>query len=321
MLVWSAIACFAVINQTHAQPYPTKPVRLIVPFPPGGPRDTQARLIGPRLTAAWGQQVVIDNRAGANGIIGTEIAAKAPPDGHTLLIVSVGFATADLLYGKLPYEPLRDFAPITLLTHGPAILVVNNTVPAKSLKELIEYARARPGQLRYGSSGNGSPSHLEVELLASMTGLQFTHVPYKGMAPALTDVLGGQTQMSMPTIPGGLPHVQSGRLRALGVSGAKRSPAAPDIPTIAEAGVPGFEASNWYGLVAPRGTPRNVIAQINQEFVRVLAIPELRAKLLAMGMEAESSSPEAFSDYMKNDAIKWGKIIKAVALRGERQTP
>ena len=202
-LVLPLLTSCVTIDAVHAQTYPTRPIRLIIPFPPGGPRDTQARLIAPRLTGAWGQQVVIDNRAGANGIIGTEIAAKAPPDGHTLLIVSVGFATAELLYGKLAYDPFRDFAPVAMLTHGPAILTVNPAVPVKSVKELIAHARALPGELRYGSSGNGSPSHLEVELLASMTGVQFTHVPYKGVAPALTDVLGGQIQMSMPTIPGG----------------------------------------------------------------------------------------------------------------------
>jgi tripartite-type tricarboxylate transporter receptor subunit TctC len=307
-------------SEAGAQQYPSKPIRLIIPFPPGGPRDTQARLIGPKLTEAWGQPVIIDNRAGANGIIGTEIAAKAPPDGHTLIIVSVGFATAELLYGKLAYDPFRDFVPVTLLTHGPAILMVNPAVPVKSVKELIAYARARPGQLSYGSSGTGSPSHLEVELLASMTGVQFTHVPYKGMAPALTDLLGGQIQMSMPTIPGGLPHAQSGRLRALGVSGAKRSVAAPDVPTIAEAGVAGFEASNWYGLVAPAGTPRAIVAKLNQEIGRVLMLPDLRAKLLAMGMEVESNTPEAFAEYLNNDAVKWGRVIKAVGVPANRET-
>jgi tripartite-type tricarboxylate transporter receptor subunit TctC len=198
--------------------------------------------------------------------------------------------------------------------------MVNPAMPVKSVKELIAYARARPGQLSYGSSGNGSPSHLEVELLASMTGVQFTHVPYKGMAPALTDLLGGQIHMGMPTIPGGLPHAQSGRLRALGVSSAKRSSAAPEIPTIAEAGVAGFEASNWYGLAAPAGTPRAIVSKINQEIARILALPDLRAKLLAMGMEAESSSPAAFADYMKNDAVKWGRVIKAVGAQADRET-
>ncbi len=298
-----------------AQQYPTKPIRLIIPFPPGGPRDIQARLIGPKLTEAWGQPVVIDNRAGANGIIGTELAAKAPPDGHTLVMISAGFASAELLYGKLPYDPLRDFVPVTLLTRGPGILVVNNALPVKSVKELVAHARARPNEVRYGSAGNGAPSHLSVELLAVMTGTQFTHVPYKGMAPALTDVIGGQIQMSLPTIPGGLPHAQSGRVRALGVTGAKRSAAAADIPTIAEAGVAGFEANNWYGLAAPAGTPRAIVTRLNLEIARILALPDVRAKLLAIGMETESVSPEAFGEFLKNDAVKWGRVIKAAGLK------
>jgi tripartite-type tricarboxylate transporter receptor subunit TctC len=307
-------------QNVQAQQYPTKPLRLIIPFPPGGPRDIQARLIGPKLTEAWGQPVVIDNRAGANGIIGFELAAKAPPDGHTLVIISAGFASAELLYGKLPYDPLRDFVPVTMLTRGPGILVVNNALPVKSVKALIAYARTRPGQLHYGSAGNGAPSHLSVELLAAMTGTQFNHVPYKGMAPALTDVISGQIQMSLPTIPGGLPHAQSGRVRALGVTGAKRSPAAPEIPTIAEAGVTGFEASNWYGLAAPAGTSHAIVARLNQEIARILALPDVRAKLLAIGMETESASPEAFAEFLKTDATKWGRVIKAAGLRPDSET-
>lgn len=324
----SIAASFATIGVSHAQPaassaspaYPTKPIRLIIPFPPGGPRDIQARLIGPKLFEAWGQPVVIDNRAGANGIIGLELAAKAPADGHTLVMISAGFASAELLYGKLPYDPLRSFVPVTLLTRGPGILVVNNALPVKSVKDLLTYARAKPGQLHYGSAGTGAPSHLSVELLASMTGVQFNHVPYKGMAPAVTDVIGGQIQMSLPTIPGGLPHAQSGRVLALGVTGAKRTPAAPEIPTIAEAGVAGFEASNWYGLAAPRGTPHGVVTRLNQEIARILVLPDVRAKLLAMGMETESSSPEAFGEFLKNDAVKWGRVIKAAGLRMAGET-
>ena len=303
------------IGVARAQQYPTKPLRLIIPFPPGGPRDIQARLIGPKLLEAWGQPVVIDNRAGANGIIGTELAAKAPPDGHTLLMISAGFASAELLYGKLPYDPLRDFVPVTMLTRGPGILVVNNALPVKSVKELIAYARTKPGQLHYGSAGTGAPSHLSVELLASMTGVQFNHVPYKGMAPALTDVIGGQIQMSLPTIPGGLPHAQSGRVRALGVTGAKRSPAAPDIPTIAEAGVAGFEASNWYGLAAPAGTPRAIVAKLNQAIARILALPDVRAKLLAIGMETESDSSAAFAEFLIKDSVKWSRLIEGLTKR------
>ena len=316
------IAAFAFsvsADNARAQAYPTKPIRLIIPFPPGGPRDIPARLIGPKLTEAWGQPVVIDNRAGANGIIGTELAAKAPPDGHTLILISAGFATAELLYGKLPYEPLRDFVPVTLLTHGPGILVVNNALPVKSVKELIAHARTRPGQLHYGSAGSGAPSHLSMELLASMTGVRFNHVPYKGMAPALTDVIGGQIQISLPTIPGGLPHSQAGRVRALGVTAAKRSPAAPDVPTIAEAGVAGFEASNWYGLAAPLHTPRAIVTRLNRELARILTVPDVHLKLLTIGMETETSTPEVFAEFLKNDAAKWAKVIKAAGLGLDRE--
>ena len=308
---------FAAGNVT-AQPYPTKPIRLIIPFPPGGPRDIQARLIGPKLTEAWGQPVVIDNRAGANGIIGMELAAKAPPDGHTLVMISAGYASA--IHGKLPYDPLRDFAPVAPLTHGPGILVVNNALPVKSVKELLAYARTRPGQLHYGSAGNGAPSHLSMALLETMSGVQFMHVPYKGMAPALTDVIGGQIQMSLPTIPGGLPHAQSGRVRALGVSGAKRLSAAPEIPTIAEAGVAGYEAGNWYGIAAPAGAPRAIVMRLNQEIARIVTSPDVRTKLLAIGMETESSSPEAFAEFLKNDAAKWARVIKAAGLRLDSET-
>jgi tripartite-type tricarboxylate transporter receptor subunit TctC len=302
-------------STSPVQAYPTKPIRLIIPFPPGGPRDIQARLIGPKLTEAWGQPVVIDNRAGANGIIGFELAAKAPPDGHTLVMISAGFASP--LYGKLPYDPLRDFAPVAPLTHGPGILVVSNALPVKSVKELLAHARTRPEQLLYGSAGNGAPSHLSMALLAAMTGVQFTHVPYKGMAPAITDVIGGQIHMSLPTIPGGLPHAQAGRVRALGVSSAKRSPSAADIPTIAEAGVAGFEASNWYGIAAPAGTPHAIVMQLNQEVARIVALPDVRAKLLAIGMETEVSTPGAFAAFLKHDAAKWARVIKAAGLRVE----
>ena len=297
--------------------YPAKPIRFIIPFPAAGPRDIQARLIAPKITEAWGQAVVIDNRAGANGIIGTELAAKAPADGHTLVLISAGFASAPALYAKLPYDTVRDFVPVAPLTSGPGILVVNNALPVKSVKELIAYARTRPGQLHYGSAGNGAASHLSVELFSVMTETRFGHVPYKGMAPALNDVIGGQIQVSLPTIPGGLPHAQAGRVRALAVSGAKRSPAAPELPTVAEAGVPGFEATNWYGMAAPAGTPRAIVLKLNQEFTRILGMPDVRGKLLNMGMEPETSSADAFADYLKQEISKWARVVKASGLRLE----
>lgn len=309
------MAALCAITGALAQTYPTKSIRFIIPFPPGGPRDVQARLIGPKLTEAWGQAVVIDNRAGANGIIGIELAAKSPADGHTLVMISAGFAAAPSLYATLPYDTLRDLAPVAPLTSGPGILIVNNALPVKSVKELIAYARARPGQLHYGSAGNGAPSHLAVALFGVMTETRFVHVPYKGMAPALNDVIGGQIQVSLPTIPGGLPHVLAGRVRALGVSGAKRSPAAPDVPAIAEAGVPGYEATNWYGIAAPAGTSRAIVTRLNQEIARILAMPDVRAKLLNMGMEPEAGTPDAFADYLKQEVGKWARVVKSSGIR------
>jgi tripartite-type tricarboxylate transporter receptor subunit TctC len=226
------------------QAYPNKPIRIIVPFPPGGPSDMQARLLGAKLTEAWGQATIIDNRGGANGIIGIELAAKADPDGYTLILVTAGMAVQPSLYPQLPYDPVRDFALISRITSGPGIMVVNPSLLVRSVSELIAYARAHPGKVFYGSAGNGAPSHLAVELLKVMTQVDFVHVPYKGMAPAITDVVAGQLQLSIPTMPAGLPLAKAGKLRALAVTGAQRSPAAPELPTVAEAGVPGYQASN-----------------------------------------------------------------------------
>jgi tripartite-type tricarboxylate transporter receptor subunit TctC len=305
----------AAIEHALAQAYPARPIRLIIPYPPGGPRDIQARLIGPKLTEAWGQPVVIDNRAGASGMIGMQLAAAAAPDGYTLVMISSSFTAAPSLYAKLPYDTLNDFVPVAPLTSGPSLLVVNNALPVKSVKELIAYARGRPGQLNYGSAGNGVPSHLSMELFKLMTGTSLTHVPYKGMAPALNDVISGQIQVSLPTIPGGLPHAQAGRVRAIGVSSAKRSPAAPEVPTIAEAGVAGYESTNWYGLSAPARTPQAIVQKVNAEIGRVLALPEVRSKLLGMGMEAEAGTPEQFSEYLRTEVAKWAKVVKATGLR------
>jgi len=314
-LIVFLFAALCAVGHAAAQAYPSKPIRFIIPFPPGGPRDTQARLLGPKLTEAWGQPVVIDNRAGANGAIGTEIAARSPADGHTLIMITAGEAAAVSLNPRLPYNLLRDFAPVAPFSSGPSILVVNNALPVKSVKEFLAYVRARPGQLNYGSAGNGAPSHLSVELLKVMTQINLTHVPYKGMAPALTDVIGGQIQLSLPTIPGALPHAQSGRLRALAVSSTKRSPAAPELPTLAEAGVPGYEATNWYGIAAPAGTPRTVVLRLNTEIARVLAMPDVRERLLNLGMEVETGSPEAFADYIKREIAKWAKVVKSAGIR------
>ena len=299
----------------EAQAYPQKPIRIIVPFPPGGPSDMLARLIGAKLAEAWGQAIVVDNRGGASGIIGIELAAKADPDGYTLIVVSAGLAVQPSLYRKLPYDPVRDFAPITRIVSGPGIMVVNPSLPVRSVAELIAYARSRPGKVFYGTAGNGTPSHLAVELLKVMTQVDIVHVPYRGMAPAMTDVVAGQLQLSIPTMPAGLPLAKAGKLRALAVTGAQRSPAAPELPTVAEAGVPGYQASNWYGIAAPAKTPRAIIARLNQEFSRILAAPDVREKLLGVGMEPATNTPEQFADFMKSEIGKWARVVKIAGIR------
>ena len=286
-----------------------------MPFAPGGPADIQARLIGPKLTEAWGQPVVVENRAGGNTLIATELTARADPDGHAVLVISAGFAINVSLYAKLPYDSLRDFAPVTQLTSGPAIVVVHPSLPARSVKELIQLARSRPGQLTYASAG--LPSQLAVELFKVMTRTDLVHVPYKGAAPAMIDLIAGHVQVSFPTIIGGLSHARSGRLRALATTGAKRAPAAPDLPTMIEAGVPGYVAANWFGTTVPAKTPPAVVSKLSQEIARVLRLPEVGERLLSQGMEPTSSTPEEFSAYIRSEMTKWAKVVKASGAKAE----
>ena len=304
-----ALAC----PEASAQSYPSKPVRLIVPFAPGGPADLQARLIGPKLTEAWGQPVVVENRAGGNTIIATELTARAEPDGHVVQVISAGFAINVSLYAKLPYDSLRDFAPVTQLTSGPAIVVVHPSLPARTVKELIQLARSRPGQLTYASAG--LPSQLAVELFKVTTGTDMVHVPYKGAAPAMIDLIAGHVQVSFPTIGGGLPHARAGRLRALATTGAKRPPAAPDLPTMMEAGVPGYEATNWFGTAVPAKTPPAIVSKLSQEIGRVLRLPDVRERLLSQGMEPVSNTPGDFSKYIQSEISKWSRVVKASGAR------
>jgi len=313
-VLWALLFSAVAWNAT-AQNFPAKPVRLIVPFAPGGPADIQARLIGPKLTEAWGQPVVVENRAGGNTIIATELTARADPDGHIVLVVSAGFTINVSLYSKLPYDSLRDFAPVTQLTSGPAIVVVHPSLPVRSVKELIQLARSRPGQLTYASAG--LPSQLAVELFKVMTGTDLVHVPYKGAAPAMIDLIAGHVQVSFPTIIGAFSHVQAGRLRALATTGAKRAPAAPDLPTMMEAGVPGYEAANWFGTVVPAKTPAAIVAKLSQEIARALRLPDVSERLLVQGMEPTSSTPEAFSAYIRSEITKWAKVVKASGAKAE----
>jgi len=300
-----------------AASYPTKAIRLIVPFAPGGSNDIMARLVGQNFTERMGQQVVIDNRAGASGIIGTDIAAKAPADGYTILMMSLTFAVNPSLFKKLPYNTEKDLVPVTLVASAPLLLVVNPAVPAKSLKELIAYAKANPGKLNFGSGGPGTTPHLAGEMLKTMAGLRMTHIPYKGGGPALADLVGGQIQLMLENIPSTLPFVRSGRLRALAVSGLARSPLAPDLPTLDEAGLKGYEIVGWNGLFVPAGTPRAIIAKLHAETVKALSHANVKERLATMGAEGVGSTPEQFAAFVKAEISKWAKVVKDAGLKQE----
>ena len=305
-------------SAVQAQGYPSKPIRWIVTYPPGGPTDFVARAIGAKMSAAWGQQVVIDNRPGAAGIIGTELAARAVPDGYTLLFgTSAGLTINPALVSKLPYDPVRDFAPVSLLVINPQILVVNSGVPVNSVKELIAYAKSKPGQLNYASVGQGSPNQLGMELLKALAGIDMVHVPYKGTGPALTDLLGGQVQLMFNSMPLVLPLVKSGKLNGLAVGSRQRSPAAPAIPTVAEAGVPGFENVTWYGLFAPVKTPAEVVTKLNAQVVQILSDPEMARRLASQGAEPRSTTPDELARFMRVEFERWKKVIKAAGIKLE----
>lgn len=309
--------CVALSTGAFAQQYPVRPIRMLVPFAAGGPGDFLARTVSPRLTEALGQSIVVDNRGGANGQIATETTAKADPDGHTVLIISAGHTVNATLYPKLPYDSLRDFTPIIRMVSGPAIVVVHPSVPANSVKEFIAYVRQRPGKVNFASSGTGAPSHLAVELFKVMTRTDLVHVPYKGMAPGIVDLLSGQVQVAFPTMVAGLVHARAGRLRALAVTSTQRSPAAPDLPTMAEAGIPGYEATNWYGLVGPAKMQPAVVTRLNSELTRILAIPDIRDRLSGQGMDPSSLTPAAFDAYMRSEIGKWARVIEAARVKAE----
>lgn len=295
-----------------AQAYPQKPVHLVVGVPPGGTTDVVARLVGQKLAEQMGQQVVIDNRGGAGGNIGAELVAKSAPDGYTLFLATIGtMAINPSLYSKMPFDTLRDFAAISQLTSMPQLLVVHPSVPVKSVKELIAYAKSRPGQLTFASGGTGTAIHLAGELFKTMAGVDMVHVAYKGSSPAMTDLIGGQVSLMFDQILTALPHVQSGRLRGLAVTTEKRSPAAPQIPTIAEAGLPGYAVTTWHGLLAPAGTPRDIVNRLSSEAAKALQNPDVRNKFASQGVDPISSTPEQFAAMMKSELEKWRKVIAA----------
>ncbi len=305
------LCCAIVVGTAMAQPYPAKPIRLIIPYPPGGGSDTIGRPLAQKMSEGLGQQIVVENRGGANGNIGMEAAARSTPDGYTLIFaLSAQLAINPGLYKKIPYDPIKDFSPITLLGSGGYILVAHPSLPVKSVKELIALAKAHPGQIAYSSSGNGSGGHLASELLNHMAGIKTLHVPYKGGGPALVDLLAGQVQLLFATQLASWQHIQAGRIRALATSTAKRPPSLPDLPTVAESGVPGFDAGVWYAVLAPAGTPREIITRLNGEAVRVLAQPDYRKLLVNNTIEPIGSPPEALSSYIKSELVKWGKVIK-----------
>lgn len=303
----AAAAPFAV----QAQAYPTKPVTIVVPFAAGGTTDILARVIGQALNKELGQAVVVDNRAGAGGNIGAALAAKATPDGHTLFMGTVGtHAINQSLYKKLPYDPIKDFAPLTRVAMVPNLLVANPGKPYKNVKELVAYAKANPGKVNFGSSGSGSSIHLSGELFNSLAKVDMVHVPYKGSAPAVTDLVAGQIDIMFDNMPSAIQHVRSGRLKALAVTTAKRSPELPDVPTVAEAGVPGYEATSWFGMFAPANTPAPVVARLNAALLKVLADPEVKKKLAEQGAEPHGEKPEQFAEFIRLETAKWSKVVK-----------
>ncbi len=308
-------ACWG-IAPAQAQ-YPNKPVRLVLPFPPGGGTDTLGRVVGAKLSETLGQQVVIENRPGAGANIGAEVVAKSPPDGYTLLMGNIAHAINVTLYSKLGYDLLKDLAPVSLLASTPNIVVVHPSVPAKSVKELIAVARARPGNLDFASSGSGSSAHLAGELFSNMAGIKMTHVPYKGGGPAVIALLGGQVSVGFATTPSVISHVKTGKLRGLAVTGAQRSASAPELPTVSESGLPGFEVVGWYGLLAPSGTSREIIARLHSESVKLLKLPDVKERLAATGFEPIGTTPEQFGTYIRSEVEKWAKVVKAAGIRAD----
>ena len=301
-----------------ADAFPTKPIRIVVPFPPGGPADVLARTVGDRIAAALGQPVVVDNRPGAGGNIGMELVAKAAPDGHTLALAPAGNLTVNpSLYRNVPYDVGRDFAPVTVIAAVPNVLVVNPQVPAKDLAELIAYAKANPGKLNYSSPGPGSGAHLAGELLKSSAGIDIVHVPYSGIAPAVTAVIAGDVQLMFAGAPSALPQVAGGKLRALAVASPKRIASAPALPTLSEAGLPGFDVTSWYSIVAPAATPPAVVERLQKEIARALTSPDVKAKLTGIGAEPIANTPEEFAAMIRVETAKWSKIVKDANIKIE----
>ncbi len=316
-----AILVLALLSWPAAAPaqdaYPSKPVRLILPFPPGGGTDILGRLVAERLAARLGQPVVTDNRGGAGGNLGAEAAARAAPDGYTLLFAATTLAISPSLYAKLNYDPFKDLAPISLIATVPNVMITHPSVPARTLQEFIALARAKPGEMNFGSGGNGTSNHLGGELFNMVAGVKLVHVPYKGVNLAMNDAIAGNVQLVLIGITAAAPQIKAGRLRALAVLAPQRSAALPDVPTAAEAGLPELDVTTWYGLLAPAGTPRPVIARLNAEIARIMHAPELQERLVSMAAEPRTSTPEEFGAYIRQEAARWGEVVRKAGLRAE----
>ena len=313
-----ALLVMFAMEAASAQAYPNHPIRLVVPFAPGGSADLVGRLLGAQLGEALGQQVVVENRPGASGMIGNEFVAKSAPDGYTLTVGTLGpFAVNATLFDKQPYDHIRDFAPITLTGISSHVLVAHPSVAVENLNDVIALAKARPGQLAFASSGRGNATHLTFELFKGRAGIDIVHVPYKGGGPAMADLVGGQVSFSFASMASAVPFVQAGRLRAVAVSGAERSPLFPNVPTVAQSGLPGFASEDWQGILAPAKTPQDTIMKLNAEIARILALPEVKSKLASAGFDAKSSTPQWFGEFIQAETVKWAKLLKQSGIRAE----
>ncbi len=306
----AAITLFLAASLAQAQAWPSRPVKLVVPFSPGGFTDVVARILGQKLTESLGQPVVIENKPGAGSTIGSDYVAKSKPDGYTLVMVSTTQVSSPWLYKSMPYDVFKDFTPIMKLVEGPYVLIANPKLPVKSVADLLALAKAQPGKLDYASSGNGSAQHLVGAMFATMGGVQINHVPYKGSGQAMQDIVGGQVQLGFVGMPNALPYIPSGRLRALAVTTRKRSPDLPDVPTMDEAGIKGYDATIWLGLLGPAGLPRDIVTRLNSEIIKALSSAETRKLILAAGVEVSTSSPEEFTALLRSEYDKWGKVVK-----------
>jgi tripartite-type tricarboxylate transporter receptor subunit TctC len=317
VIVCVGLFAFALAAIPAYSQYPARPVRLVIPFPPGGGTDTMARAIAPKLSEFLGQQVVPENRGGAGANIGAEIAAKSAPDGYTIMLATITNAIGATLYTRLNYDLVRDFSTITRLATTPHVLVVHPSVPVKTVKEFTALAKSKPGQLAYSSSGAGSAAHLAGELFSSLTGTKMVHVPYKGGGPSMIALVGGEVSVCFATMPSAVGYVRGGRLRGIAVTTDKRSPSMPELPTIAETGVKGYEAGSWYGLSAPAGTPKPIIDRLHAETLKVMALPDIKDRLFKTGFEVVTSTPEEFATFTKSEIQKWGKLVKATGLKAD----